>query len=67
MVVETVLLQVPLEKLYTTVYVPSALVAKLISPVAAFSDSPAVELKVPPPTPVRLTIAVPLVQYGLAV
>lgn len=62
--VNVLLLQVPFVKKYITVYTPSVLAARLISPVVAFKLKPGEETKFPPPIPVRLTIAVPFLQYG---
>ena len=42
--VVVVLLQVPLVKLYVTVYVPAVLVNRLITPVVVLMLNPAVEL-----------------------
>ena len=50
---------------YVTVYVPAVDVPKLISPVVALIDKPAVEEYVPPVDPVSVTDAVPpFEQYG---
>ena len=51
--------QVPLPKLYVTVYVPGVLEARLIAPDALLMTNPVVDEYVPPVCPVCVTAAVP--------
>ena len=44
---------------YTTVYAPGVLAARLTAPVAASMESPALLEYVPPVVPVKVTVAVP--------
>src|ERR1700730_10193985 len=60
-----VLLHPPLVKLYVIVYVPGVLATRSISPVTALITTPAGPEYVPPAVPARVTVAVPVAQYGL--
>ena len=56
------LVQIPLVKLYVTVWLPATLLVKSISPVIELMLTPASEEYVPPVIPDCVTIALPRVQ-----